>query len=195
MENTHSKKVIFIVAIGTFTSFVAHAQSSLTLYGTLDDGVTYATNAAGSPLTKMQNAGSWSNNFGMRGLEDLGGGTKALFNLNSTFNINTGLVSNNGALFGNSAYLGLTNPDWGTFTMGRQFDFTVDLLSYISSYSSTLFSFHPGSYDRLNGVTLSDSLRYESPRLAGFGGKALYSFGDQNGGTNTRRSLSFELNY
>ncbi|NLP63478.1 porin [Paraburkholderia sacchari] len=171
------------------------SASSMTLYGTLDDGIAYINNVGGKSVVKAQNAGSWSNNFGFRGEEDLGGSTRVLFNLNSTFNLNNGVLSNNGALFGNSAWLGITNDQYGTLALGRQFDFTVDLLLYSSAASSTLFSFHPGSVDRINGVTLSNSVRYESPKFAGFSGKALYSFGDPNGGTNSRRSNSFELTY
>ncbi|MEG1055651.1 MAG: porin, partial [Janthinobacterium sp.] len=61
-------------------SIGAHAQSGVTLYGVLDSSLAYTTNAnkAGDSVTKMPTlTGSLPSRFGLKGVEDLGGGLQA----------------------------------------------------------------------------------------------------------------------
>jgi predicted porin len=81
------KSLIVLAALGAFTS-VASAQSSVTLYGRLDLSVNKAT---GTDQKNMSN-GSGSR-FGVRGVEDLGGGLSAFFNLEHRFDADTGAQS------------------------------------------------------------------------------------------------------
>src|SRR5579864_1666890 len=90
------KKTIFVAGIlGAFAAS-AEAQSSVTLYGTLDAGLVYTNNQAGHS-NWQQGSGSVSNTyFGLRGSEDLGGGLHAIFTLENGFNLNNGQDSENG---------------------------------------------------------------------------------------------------
>ena len=78
------KSLIVLAALGAFTS-VASAQSSVTLYGRVDLSV---AKYAGTEAKSMTN-GSGSR-FGVRGVEDLGGGLSAFFNLEHRYNADTG---------------------------------------------------------------------------------------------------------
>lgn len=78
------KSLIVLAALGAFTS-VASAQSSVTLYGRVDLSV---AKYAGTEAKSMTN-GSGSR-FGVRGVEDLGGGLSAFFNLEHRFDADTG---------------------------------------------------------------------------------------------------------
>jgi predicted porin len=99
----------------------AHAQS-VSLYGVIDTGIeTVSNTAAGGTLTRMpSNTGIFASRWGMRGTEDLGGGLKAVFTLESGFSPDTGASGQGGRLFGRQALVGLSG-DWGAVTLGRQY--------------------------------------------------------------------------
>jgi predicted porin len=131
------KTLIALAAIGAMTG-VAHAQSSVTLYGLVDVWVgqlkTNTATIAGTPAagavpatfgqvrsltqTKIDPAGFNGSRWGMRIREDLGGGTAAIANLESGFNADTGASAQGGLLFGRRANVGLTGG-FGTITLGR----------------------------------------------------------------------------
>lgn len=180
----------------TLVSVNACAQSSVTIFGALVDGVVYANNVGGSSQTKLQSGVTWPNYFGLMGSEDIGGGSRILFNLASTFDLNSGsTLYGPGSLFDAMSYVGVSDANLGTMLFGRQYDYTVDLMDMSILSANTISSAHPGGYDRMYGAPLSNAVSYESPRLAGLIGKAMYSFGSASGMTNTRRSYSFALNY
>ncbi|WP_179405416.1 porin [Burkholderia guangdongensis] len=108
----------------------AAAQSSVTLWGVADVSIRYLTNANANNDGKvfMTNGAVTNSRFGMYGTEDLGGGMKALFKLESGVNLQDGSMADSGRLFNRAAYVGLSNP-WGTLTLGRQKTPLFDLLS------------------------------------------------------------------
>jgi predicted porin len=57
----------------------AKAQSSITLYGTLDEAAVYFNNAGHGSLFQMQGGDLDANRWGLKGEEDLGNGIKAVF--------------------------------------------------------------------------------------------------------------------
>ena len=104
-------------AIGLMAaSAAAHAQSSVTLYGVIDDGLTFVSNQGGHHAYRMDDSISQGDRFGFRGAEDLGGGLKAIFNLEGGFNPNTGASRQGGLEFGRQAYIGLQSDRFGTFS-------------------------------------------------------------------------------
>ena len=112
---------------------VAHAQSSVTLYGIIDSGMLYqsssaATFAPNAPNTgkiyRFKDGGIYSSIWGIRGSEDIGGGYKVNFRLQGSFDSGTGksgLSSTPGAtaMFNQFTTIGVSGPI-GTFTAGRQ---------------------------------------------------------------------------
>lgn len=81
------KSLIVLAVLGAFTS-VASAQSSVTLYGRVDLSINKPTGTA----NKNMSNGSGSR-FGVRGVEDLGGGMSAFFNIENRFDADTGAQS------------------------------------------------------------------------------------------------------
>ncbi|MEF7612289.1 porin [Aquincola sp. MAHUQ-54] len=109
---------VAVVCAGTAPA--AHAQG-VTVYGILDQSVEYLTNvnAAGDSVKRMPNlTGSVPSRLGFRGVEDLGGGMRAVFGLESGLAPDAGTLNNGGRFFGRFAYVGLAGP-WGTLTAGR----------------------------------------------------------------------------
>ena len=116
---------------------VAHAQSSLAIYGVADIGVSHVNNNAGAARTSTD-SGIWkSSRIGFEGTEDLTAGRKALFVLEAGVNVDSGSGSVGGALaFNRQSFVGLSG-EWGTVTLGRQYDF---LYVNVLPLSSELFA-------------------------------------------------------
>lgn len=76
----------------------AFAQSNVTLYGVIDEGINYTNNVGGEHLTEMASGFAQGSRWGLRGTEDLGGGIKALFQLENGFNASTGRAAQGGLL-------------------------------------------------------------------------------------------------
>lgn len=97
--------------------------SSVTLYGVIDVGVEYVSGVSkGNGQTGGQvreGYGATPSRWGLRGNEDLGGGLRAIFTLESGFAADTGNQSQ-ARLFGRQAWVGLSG-DWGSLTLGRQY--------------------------------------------------------------------------
>ncbi|ESJ26637.1 MULTISPECIES: porin [Cupriavidus] len=138
------KMKLFAAAVAALAAGGAYAQSSVTLYGVVDAGIEYNNNAGqtGENLFKMTSGGQSGSRWGLRGVEDLGGGLKGLFVLESGFDLDTGRSGQGGRLFGRSAYVGLQNQ-FGTLTLGRQqtpfYDFGLqfDPMAIAPRYSIT----------------------------------------------------------
>lgn len=118
------KPTALAAAVLCALSGAAAAQSSVTVYGSIDGGLRNLTNvnsAGDSRLTMGSNGTFRSNRLGFKGSEDLGGGLKANFVLETGFNTGTGaLNNNNGALFQREARIGLSGG-FGAVDFGRQY--------------------------------------------------------------------------
>ncbi|WP_322101537.1 porin [Paraburkholderia sp. J41] len=194
------KQLAYTLYFGMLTICgVAHAQSSVTIYGIIDDGLTWTSNQGGHSAVQMQGSISQGNRWGLRGNEDLGGGTSALFRLEGGFNVNTGAFSQGGREFGRLAYVGLSNTRYGTLTLGRQGEAIGDYIGTLSANGTLpggiLFP-HPGDLDN-NGIDfhLNNAVRYVTPTIAGFSGMASYSFGGVAGNVAQNSAKSFALQY
>lgn len=107
----------------------AWAQSSVQLYGLLDAGVEVVNHAGeGSgqgSLVRVVSGGKNTSRWGIRGSEDLGGGLKAVFNLEGAILMDNG--GTDGPLFKRQAYVGLDGA-FGRVIVGRSFTTTYDLV-------------------------------------------------------------------
>src|ERR1700679_669324 len=71
------KWLLFASLLGS--SAAVYAQSSVTLYGRIDTGIQYQTGMPQGNLFSME-TGNWDTpRFGLKGSEDIGGGTKVIF--------------------------------------------------------------------------------------------------------------------
>lgn len=84
------KTLIAGACVAALSAPLAHAQSSVTLYGLIDAGIVYTNNANGASLWRLNSGTVNGSRVGFRGTEDLGGGLKALFVLENGFNVNNG---------------------------------------------------------------------------------------------------------
>src|SRR5882672_12882973 len=84
------KKSLLALAVAGAFSGAAFAQSSVTLFGIVDTGITYGTADQNGHILRMTNSGLNSSRIGVRGSEDLGGGLKANFWMEASVNTDDG---------------------------------------------------------------------------------------------------------
>lgn len=216
------RRIIAVIA-GSTVCAVAHAQSAVTLYGFLDAGVTYVSNEGGHSNVIMDTGNFVPNLFGLKGAEDLGGGTKAIFLLENQFDLANGsIMPNAGSLFGRQAWVGLTNAQFGELTLGNQHDFMWESLLFGGFHDRNggfdgalpyggFYNFRQGpfsalgipnnptgsfDFDRLAGSSrVANSVKYKSPDFYGFTFGVLYGFGGVAGDFSSGGSTSFGANY
>ncbi|QSN64319.1 porin [Caballeronia sp. M1242] len=177
----------------------AHAQSSpadssVTLYGVLMEGLIYTNNSlAGASLSTANGPSRW----GMRGVENLGGGLSTVFQLEGGFDPNSGTSAQGGREFGRQAYVGLQSKDYGTITFGRQYDVTQDWLAqYSAAYMWNGYAATVGDNNNFNfQFRTNNAVKYVSPNYRGLQGAAMYSFGGVAGSFGNQSAMSFGLNY
>lgn len=141
---------------------VAHAQSSITLYGLIDQAVRYTTHADVEGDSRVQLAnGASESHWGMKGTEDLGDGTRAIFQLEDRFFPNNGATDPAYPFF-NTAFVGLQSQHLGRLTLGRQINPLADavLRTFISNaWLPTVYQFRP-EVGMAEGVWTSSMAKY-----------------------------------
>lgn len=140
-------------AAATLAASAAHAQSNVTLYGLIDTTISTVnnTNAAGARTTGFQVPWFSGSRWGLTGKEDLGGGTSAIFKLESEFETPTGNMDTPGVLFNRDAWVGLSSESLGKLTFGRQNAIARDISGiYGDPYTSEKVGLDEGGYTNVN---------------------------------------------
>ena len=190
-------KQVFALAVSTALSATslavfslpALAQTSVTLYGVLDEGINYTNNVGHGHVYELASGFAQGSRWGLKGAEELGGGLKAIFQLENGFDVSSGRLNQGGRMFGRQAFVGLSSEPYGTLTFGRQYDSVVDFLAQTTAngnWAGSLFS-HPYDNDNTdNSFRLDNSVKYTSPSISGFQFGGVYSFSNDTGFANNR---------
>ena len=189
---------LFAAAAAALVSAGAFAQSSVSLYGVADAGVEWVNKAPenGGSRVALQSGNMSGSRWGLRGVEDLGGGLKGIFNLESGFNIDDGRSAQGNRLFGRAAYVGLQGQ-WGQLTLGRQTNLLYDFaLNYDPMAIASRYSI--ASQDAALAGRADNAVKYVGT-FGGLTASALYSTrrdGQEIAGQNTLgREWGAGLNY
>jgi predicted porin len=190
-----------LLAAGVTT---AQAQSSVVIYGRIDAGINYQSNVDTGARDSSGNAirgakwgvdgNDWGTSmFGFKGTEDLGGGLKAIFNLESGFDASTGSVNGGEGLWTRRAFVGLTGSA-GTVKVGKD----------LSIQSDPIWAIDPTGQQAISTATLvkernwpqtNNMISYETPNYGGFTATYMHGFGEQAGsfknGSKDGLSLAF----
>jgi predicted porin len=202
-----NKKILTTAILAGFAS-AAHAQSSVTLYGLIDAGITYVNHAGtgAKDLVQYGDGVAQGSRWGLRGNEDLGNGLKAIFVLENGFNSGTGVAAQGGDLFGRQAYVGLTQDGIGSLTLGRQYSFSTDYLggSYAIGGQTVAgnYGFHINDVDQLTSSRINNAIKFSSANFYGLTFGGMWGFSNQAGSfagapgtTGSSAAYSFGLNY
>jgi predicted porin len=187
------KSLLVLAMMGAFAGS-AYAQSSVTVYGIVDLGVTFDSDRTNVGNTVGVSSGNQSGSrIGFRGTEDLGGGLSANFILENGFSADTGVGTTDGLLFGRQASLGLKGA-FGEVTMGR-----LNTATYYANAAIDPFGIGFGGAStnmfNANGSRMNNTIRYASPNLSGFSGDIAYGFGEAADDTEPNSKISLGLAY
>ncbi|PTB22350.1 hypothetical protein C9I57_00675 [Trinickia symbiotica] len=183
----------------------AHAQSTVAMYGIVDAAVQYGRfNSTNAATASAASGNLQASRFGLLGKEDLGGGYRANFRLETGFNIYTG-VGGGATEFNRGASVGLSGP-FGSVDAGYLYlpIYWVFLASDVGTYglanpaaimslehTTTLGSSGTGGFYR-------NAVRYRTPEtLGGWSSEIGYSFGAQDpaGQTLNGRNVGANVQY
>ncbi|MFM0321411.1 porin [Caballeronia glebae] len=203
------KKVLLASAALLAFGAAAHAQSSVTLFGRLDAGLEYMSGvptgtgpngaATGSTHRFRAESGDWGTSlWGLKGVEDLGGGNRAVFHLEGSFNTMNGQGPGNNGLFNRWATVGVENDKFGTFLLGREL-----------FISNGVWDFDPFGQSNWSSASLvrgrnwpqsSNNISYQSPKAAGFDFYGQYALSNAtswngNGSTAQGREAGAQITY
>lgn len=177
----------------------ARAQSSLTLYGLADSYLEYRSDARPAPgsssdggsVLRLNSGGLSGSRWGLRGVEDLGGGLRAIFAVEGGFYVHTGAMGEPGRPFNRQSFLGIGSP-FGQLTFGRQYISMFDLLPAFTPLT------YAGAYEPMpflmGNLRLDNSVKY---RVASgpVAGQVHYQFVDEPGAPQKRSTWGGGASY
>ncbi len=179
-----AKKTLVALAALVAAAGAAHAQSSLKVYGLMDLGVGSFEGAhekgASSRTTEVKSGAMTTSFIGFAGVEDLGGGLKAEFTLESFLAADSGQTLNNNAgyFWGRASNIALSG-DFGKVALG-QYDnplftsgYTYNPFGSSMAFSPTMRHFSYLGQTSIPGAGVGfdtgwvNSVTYESPNFSG----------------------------
>lgn len=175
----------------------AFAQSSITLYGVADIALRFATNqpTSSGPANRlfMTDGATTFSRWGLKGVENLGGGTSAIFDLENGYSLTTGQFGQQGQLFGPMAYVGLANATYGTLTLGRQYGTAHKFNANFDPISNGNVT--PDDWEgKLLGVWFDNTAEY-SNNFGPLYTELQYSFGNQAGSVSSGSTFAADAIY
>ena len=190
------KKSLIALAV-LAASGAAMAQSSVTLYGVLDTGLTYSKGEE-SVYGMTHVGGNVNSRLGFRGVEDLGNGLKATFNLESGFSADDGTnyMGQDGLAFTRTSTVGLAG-NFGEVRLGRMLTSSYLAVSRYDAFGDTgigasrawgnwVPETEPLAALGAYPTRASNAISYTSPNFSGFKIGAEYGFGEQQKARDSR---------
>lgn len=164
------------------TTGAAMAQSSVTLYGRMDASIG-ATKLNGVSTTQLYSGNLTSSRWGMRGTEDLGGGLKAMFQLEAGIEADDGSTT----AFSRQSWVGLSGG-FGTARFGKADSIYKDIYDLGNWYNISADSeFNSAKEAYRTGLAAYvarpvNQIRYDTPKFGGFSAGLSYAFDEDVAG-------------
>ena len=186
------KKSLIALAV-LAASGAAMAQSSVTLYGVVDTGITYV-NGAENLYGMTHVGGNVNSRLGFRGVEDLGNGLKATFNLESGLSADNGgnYMNESGLTFNRTSTVGLAGS-FGEVRLGRMLTSSYLAVSRFDAFGDTGVG-ASRAWSVGYPTRASNAVSYTSANFSGFKFGAEYGFGEQEKARDGRY-MGVALNY
>jgi predicted porin len=185
------KKTLLAAALLAGFAGAASAQSSVTLYGLIDGGLRYnkvsIDNGSGASNFGLAYGQQSGNRFGLRGVEDIGGGSRVTFQLENGFEFGNGTLQQGGRIFGRQAWIGVENNSWGYVRIGRQTNFATEYVGIpVDPFGTGFGQLNMGAaFGVANTDRISNAIKYQTPNMSGFQAGVGYSFATGNTGVYT----------
>lgn len=185
------------------------AQSSVTLYGVVDAGLTHTSNSGGGQnFTGVKSGGTATSRWGFRGTEDLGGGLKAKFLVETAVPVDEPKPT---TLGDRGAWVGLESR-FGELRLGREFDQAFSNQTNFSAFgtngvgSTLIHDARSAAYKAALGASpavenniiwSNNAITYILPNtLGGFYGTFQHALAEKTApGNEAGRSTNFRIGY
>lgn len=183
------KKAQYLIAaaVAALGCTAASAQSSVTLYGRVNTSVERQETGDVKTTGVFNNA----SRFGFKGVEDLGGGLKAGFQLESGFNSDTGASAT--PFFGRQSEVNLSS-NFGMLRLGRftheSYFATAD---YVSMHNHDTGSSSDALYAYVGGN--SNKVAYRAPAFGGLTVEGSVALHEQATGKGGKNAYDLAANY
>lgn len=192
------KKSLLALAVLTAVSGAAFAQSSVTLYGKVDLGLVLDSGGSAGKSVRLDSGVTGGSRIGFKGVEDLGGGMKAAFQLETGYCADSAAGAPNfctgsNQFMGRQAHGDLTGA-FGAISAGRQYSIGFNNLSTIDPFG-TGFAGQINNIVDPSGIRLNNSVTYATPNMGGFVASAEIAFGEQTGNWESNRETGAGLTY
>lgn len=178
------RRTLLSLAALAAASTTVQAQSSVTLFGVMDAAVRQVKNGSAGSQAQLASGSNTTSRWGLRGVEDLGGGMQAGFHLESQLNVDNGTVDAT-RFFGRRATVSLSGG-FGELRLGRDYTPTAyntfsDEFGIVGVGSRGIFSYGAGSNLGSPASTVlrtDNSVGYFLPNLGGVYGHLQFSAGE-----------------
>jgi predicted porin len=191
------KSTALVGIVGLLVANSAHAQSSVRLYGVIDEWVGDQKYPGGKSAAQVSGGGLATSYWGLGGVEDLGNGYKAIFALEDFFRPQNGAYGSftGDTFFSRNAYVGITSP-YGTIIAGRLttplYVSTIQFNPFVNSYTFSPMVKHTflglGTFPTyttdmgvVGGSDWNNAVEYSSPIFDGLSANVIYALGDTAG--------------
>lgn len=232
------KKLHVALAFAGAVAGSAYAQPTVEVYGILDMGFVRESGRVNDLTTgsfvepsltsvspggnKLSSGVQSGTRLGFKGTEDLGGGLKALFVLETGIGADRGGFNQGNLAFGRQSFAGLQG-DFGTVTLGRQLtSYFLTLNQVADPFASGLAGnaqnlMLPGAVPNITAYTgtggpatndptgdgleadrairMNNAIKYASPIISGFSDEVAYGFGETAGSNSTNRVITGSIGY
>ena len=200
------KKSLLALAVLTAVTGAAFAQSSVTIYGKVDLGLVLDSGSAAGKSVRIDSGVTGGSRLGFKGVEDLGGGMKAAFQLETGFCADSAANTSGGtpaaqgnfctgsnSFMGRQAHGDLTGS-FGALSAGRQYSLGFNNLSTIDPFG-TGFAGQVNNIVDPSGIRLNNSATYSTPSIGGVTASAEIAFGEETGNWQANRETGAGLTY
>ena len=193
-----------LVALALAGAFVSAAQAqSIEMYGIVDMGFVQESGGPTGPATtppgakgtvnKLTSGAQSGTRLGFKGTEDLGGGMKALFVLETGIAADKGGFNQNNG-FARQSFVGLQS-DMGTVTMGRQYTPYFLTMLVGDPFAAGMAGAAQNMLMPSSNIRMDNAVKYTSPVFSGFSAEVAYGFGEQPDSNGKSRQLGAFLSY
>jgi predicted porin len=187
------KSLLAMAVFGVFAGS-AMAQTNLAIYGIVDVGVVRDSGTLGPSVTRLHSGIANGSRIGFKGVEDLGGGYRAFFDLQNGFQADTGTLGQGGLLFGRQAFVGLGGP-FGTVKLGRQYTPIDDLHGAVDPFGNNYAGRLQNVFEQGYVARVDNDIMYNTPVIGGFDANVAYGFGEVPGDSSARRYIGGSVGY
>jgi predicted porin len=203
------KSLLALAVLGAFAG-AASAQSSVTVYGKIDLGgvldsgsKNLVTGADLGHSVRLSSGVSGGSRLGFKGSEDLGGGMRANFVMETGFCADSNAGAPNFCTGGNNfmgrqAYVGLSGG-FGAVTLGRQYTPAFLVLTTIDPFGTGYAGQTTNLIDAMGNSQANprwnNAAEYSTPNLGGFNATVGVGFGEQTSNWKANRAEGFNATY